>query len=62
MYLKPYSKQPRFHCALAYASREEMTLQGMMDNVSKVGYGQPWTHIVTVKGGTSVAYTIKIEE
>ena len=48
--------------ALAYASREEMTLQGMMDNVNKVGYGQPWTHIVTVNGGTSVAYTIKMEE
>ena len=26
--------------ALVYALREEMTLQGMMDNASKVGCGQ----------------------
>ena len=29
---------------------------------SKQGDGQPWTHSITVKGGTSGFYTIQVEK
>ncbi len=45
---------------LTYTLREGTTLKSMADGASKVGDGQPWTPVITVKGNTSGFYTIKV--
>lgn len=47
---------------LTYTLREGATLGGMSDGDSKVGDGQPWTPNITVKGGTSGFYSIKVSK
>ena len=47
---------------LTYTLREGTTLGGMVDGDSKVGDGAKWTPNITVKGGTSGFYTIKVEK
>ena len=50
------------HPGLTYTLREGTELGGMKDGASKQGDGQPWTPPVTVKGGASGFYTIKVEK
>lgn len=45
---------------LVYTLREGATLKTMADGANKVGDGQPWTPVITVRGGTSGFYTIKV--
>lgn len=47
---------------LTYTLREGKTLDGMADGDIKVGDGTKWTPNITVKGGTSGFYTIKVEK
>ena len=50
---------------LTYTLLEGETLEAMMscaDGDSKVGDGTKWTPTITVKGGTSGFYTIKVEK
>ena len=47
---------------LTYTLREGTTLEGMTDGDSKVGDGAKWTPNITVKGGTSGFYSIKVEK
>ena len=47
---------------LTYTLREGTTLGGMVDGDSKVGDGEKWTPNITVKGGASGFYTIKVEK
>ena len=47
---------------LTYTLREGKTLDGMADGDIKVGDGKKWTPNITVKGGTSGFYTIKVEK
>lgn len=37
-------------------------LKTMSDGASKQGDGQPWTPTITVKGGKSGFYTIKVDK
>ena len=45
---------------LTYTLREGATLKTMADGATKQGDGQPWTPTITVKGGPSGFYTIKV--
>ena len=45
---------------LTYTLREGTTLDGMADGASKLGDGSPWTPEITVKGGASGFYSIKV--
>ncbi len=45
---------------LTYTLREGATLGGMTDGATKLGDGSPWTPEITVKGGTSGFYSIKV--
>lgn len=45
---------------LTYTLREGTTLQSMTDGDRKLGDGTKWTPKITVKGGTSAFYTIKV--
>jgi hypothetical protein len=47
---------------LTYTLREGATLDGMADGDSKVGDGAKWTPNITVTGGASGFYTIKVEK
>ena len=47
---------------LTYTLREGTSLGGMVDGDSKVGDGAKWTPNITVKGGASGFYTIKVEK
>jgi len=47
---------------LTYTLREGTTLDGLADGDSKVGDGAKWTPNITVKGGTSGFYSIKVEK
>lgn len=47
---------------LLYTLREGRTLDALADCVPVVGNGQPWTPDVTVKGGTSGFYTIRVSK
>ena len=47
---------------LTYTLREGTTLKTMSDGASKQGDGQPWTPTITVKGGKSGFYTIKVDK
>lgn len=49
-----------FIVALDYALREKKFLHGIKDGASKVGDGKPWTPQITVKGGTSGFYTLRL--
>ena len=58
----PSLTTPATRPGLTYTLREGASLQDMSDGASKVGDGQPWTPAVTVKGGTSGFYSIKVEK
>ena len=45
---------------LTYTLREGATLGTLSDGDTKQGDGQPWTPTLTVKGGTSGFYRIKV--
>jgi hypothetical protein len=45
---------------LTYTLREGRTLNGMSNGATKQGDGQPWNPPITVKGGTSGFYSIKV--
>ena len=45
---------------LTYTLREGATLDAMADGATKQGDGNPWTPTITVKGGASGFYTIKV--
>lgn len=45
---------------LTYTLREGTALHSMSDGATKQGDGQPWTPPITVKGGTSGFYSIKV--
>ena len=47
---------------LTYTLCEGTMLKGMADGDSKVGDGAKWTPTITVKGGTSGFYSIKVEK
>ena len=47
---------------LTYILREGSTLNGMEDGSTKVGDGQAWSPTITVKGGNSGFYSIKVEK
>lgn len=47
---------------LVYTLREGATLQTMSDGATKLGDGQPWTPHITVTGGGSGFYTIKVDK
>ena len=47
---------------LTYTLREGATLEDMKDGDSKLGDGKKWTPNITVKGGASGFYTIKVEK
>ena len=58
----PSLTTPATRPGLTYTLREGTTLKTMASGASKVGDGQPWTPPVTVKGGTSGFYSIKVEK
>ena len=45
---------------LTYTLREGATLGTLSDGATKQGDGQPWTPTITVKGGASGFYRIKV--
>ena len=47
---------------LVYTLREGTELGDMKDGASTLGDGQPWTPKITVKGGASGFYTIRVEK
>ena len=47
---------------LTYTLREGATLKTMAKGAVKLGDGHPWTPTLTVKGGSSGFYTIKVEK
>ena len=51
---------PETRPGLTYTLREGTTLQNMVDGDSKVGDGKPWIPNITIKGGRSGFYTIKV--
>ena len=56
----PSFTTPATRLGLTYTLREGTTLGTMANGASKVGDGQPWTPPVTVKGGASGFYSIKV--
>lgn len=48
------------HEGLTYTLREGAALQSMQNGDTKLGDGQPWTPKITVKGGQSGFYTIRV--
>ena len=47
---------------LTYTLREGTMLKAVSDGATKQGDGQPWTPPITVKGGPSGFYSIKVEK
>lgn len=47
---------------LVYTLREGTTIHSMSDGVSKIGDGNSWTPTITIKGGSSGFYTIKVSK
>ncbi len=47
---------------LVYTLREGETLDAMQDGATKDGDGSPWTPAITVKGGASGFYTIRVDK
>ena len=58
----PSLTTPATRLGLTYTLREGVTLDTMTDGVTKTGDGQPWTPTITVKGGKSGFYSIKVEK
>ena len=58
----PSFTTPATRPGLTYTLREGVSLGTMANGASKVGDGQPWTPPVTVKGGPSGFYSIKVEK
>ena len=58
----PSLTTPATRPGLTYTLHEGTTLGGMKGGVSKFGDGQPWTPAITVKGGKSGFYTIRVEK
>ena len=58
----PSLTTPATRLGLTYTLREGASLETMVNGASKQGDGQPWTPPITVKGGTSGFYTIKVEK
>lgn len=56
----PSLTTPETRPGLTYTLREGTTLQSMADGDRKLGDGTKWTPKITVKGGTSAFYTIKV--
>ena len=56
----PSLTTPATRPGLTYTLREGTSLKGMADGATKQGDGNPWTPPITVKGGTSGFYTIKV--
>lgn len=47
---------------LIYTLREGPTLQSMSDGATKIGDGNAWTPTITIKGGPSGFYTIRVSK
>lgn len=47
---------------LTYTLREGATLQSMSDGATKIGDGNAWTPTITIKGGPSGFYTIRVSK
>ena len=58
----PLLTTPPTRPGLIYTLREGATLELMSNGASKQGDGQPWTPPITVKGGPSGFYSIKVEK
>ena len=58
----PSLTTPATRPGLTYTLHEGTTLGGMKGGASKLGDGKPWTPTITVKGGKSGFYTIKVEK
>ena len=58
----PSLTTPATRPGLTYTLREGTALNSMADGATKQGDGQPWTPPITVKGGSSGFYTIKVEK
>ena len=56
----PSLTTPATRPGLTYTLREGTTLNSMSDGATKQGDGQPWTPAITVKGGPSGFYSIKV--
>ena len=56
----PSLTTPATRPGLTYTLREGTALHSMSDGAIKQGDGQPWTPPITVKGGTSGFYSIKV--
>ena len=56
----PSLTTPETRPGLTYTLREGTTLQSMADGDRKLGDGTKWTPKITVKGGTSAFYSIKV--
>lgn len=56
----PSLTTPATRPGLTYTLREGTALHSMSDGATKQGDGQPWTPPITVKGGTSGFYSIKV--
>ena len=59
---KPSITTPVTHPGLTYTLREGRTLNSMSDGATKAGDGKPWTPNITIKGGTSGFYTIRVSK
>ena len=58
--VSPSITTPATHEGLTYTLREGAALQSMQNGDTKLGDGQPWTPKITVKGGPSGFYTIRV--
>ena len=58
----PSLTTPATRPGLTYTLREGTSLKTMANGASKQGDGQPWTPTITVKGGASGFYSIKVEK
>ncbi len=58
----PSLTTPPTRPGLTYTLREGVTLDAMNNGATKTGDGQPWTPTITVKGGKSGFYSIKVEK
>ena len=56
----PSLTTPATRPGLTYTLREGTSLKTMADGATKQGDGQPWTPHITIKGGASGFYTIKV--
>ena len=59
---EPSLKTAKTKPGLVYTLREGATLDTMADGDTMVGDGRPWTPAVTVKGGASGFYSIRVSK